>query len=291
MVDASRSMTDDTDNDSEPETDSDLEDEEDVGGFQATEASPEPLHSSAEVESSPDLLLCTGAWKTWRALFSYLYTGKIVFSPLRSEKVAPTLPLSCSPKSMYSLAKLVSLEVVVVLSYKQIKRRISACNVVAELFSSFTASDEKILKMESDLLFQDFENDRTSQEAQEHIRAMSCGKAVFQAKTLGFAYHMLLAKKRRAIQDVPRCEPQEGSEPGSDVYDGSGFKLHCARKLRQHAYTVSELLQGLYCPACDEYGKNGKGEYGLPFTRCALCNALRDTASQPCRSCGALFKP
>jgi hypothetical protein len=36
-------MTDNTDNDPEPETDSDLEDEEDVGGFQATEASPESL--------------------------------------------------------------------------------------------------------------------------------------------------------------------------------------------------------------------------------------------------------
>ena len=154
----------------------------------------------------------------------------------------------------------------------------------------FYLSDDKILEMESDLLFGTFDNDNTSQEVQEHIRAMSCGKAIFQAKTLGFAYKRLLAKKRGPTQDLPRCEPRENSESPWEPLDEPGIKLYCARKLRLHAYKISELLEELYCPACNGYGKNGRGEYGLPFTRCAHCNALRDVANQRCGNCDVLFK-
>ena len=44
---------------------------------------------------------------SWRPAFSYFYTEEIQFSPLRSEKASSKLPLSCSPKSMYSLARTV----------------------------------------------------------------------------------------------------------------------------------------------------------------------------------------
>ena len=124
--------------------------------------------------------------------------------------------------------------------------------------------------MESDLLFGDFESKKTFKEVQEHIRAMSCGKRVFQAKTLGLAYQKLWVKKRRMIQ-----------EPAL---------LFCARYLRLHAYTISELLGSLYCPECHELGKNGKGEYGRPFMRCSHCNALRDTANPQCGRCNSPFK-
>ena len=120
--------------------------------------------------------------------------------------------------------------------------------------------------MESDLLFGKFENDETSQEIQEHIRAMSCGRAEFQGKTLASALRRLIRKKRRTA-------------------------LHCARYQREHIYSLSELLEGLYCPACHEFGKNGKGEYGRPFTRCGGCNALRDTVDQlRCIRCKLLFR-
>jgi hypothetical protein len=134
--------------------------------------------------------------------------------------------------------------------------------VLSTLISS---SDDKVLNMEGDLLFGNFESDETSQEVQEHIRAMSSGKATFQAKTLGFVYRRLLAKKRKTT-------------------------VHCARNLREHVYTISELLDGLYCPACHEYGRNGKGEYGRPFTRCGRCNALRDTFELRCSRCNILFQ-
>lgn len=120
--------------------------------------------------------------------------------------------------------------------------------------------------MESDLLFDRFENDETSREIQEHIRAMSCGNAEFHGKTLSSALRRLITKKR-------------------------GTMVRCARYQSEHAYTLSELLQGLYCPECHEWGKNGKGEYGRPFTRCGGCNALRDGVNQlRCFRCKLLFK-
>ena len=120
--------------------------------------------------------------------------------------------------------------------------------------------------MESDLLFGKFENDETSQEVQEHIRAMSCGEAEFQGKTLASTLGRLIARKRRTT-------------------------VRCARYQREHVYTLSELLEGVYCPICHEYGKNGKGEYGRPFTRCGSCSVLRDAADQlRCVRCKLLFE-
>ena len=157
-------------------------------------------------------------------------------------------------------------------------------------------SDEKILNMELDLLFGKFENDKTSQEIQEHIRAMSCGKAAFRAKTLGFVYHRLSTKKRRAIQDSAGIEPQETPEPPRSPspepsFDEPQATVFCARiQLTMHVYTISELLYGLYCPACGEGGRNGRGEIGRPFTRCGNCKALRDTLGPRCSHCNILFK-
>ena len=144
---------------------------------------------------------------------------------------------------------------------------------MSTLLKYHLSSDDNILEMESDLLFDGFESETTFKEVQENIRAMSCGKHVFQTKTLGLAYQKLLVKKRRAIQEPLPIE---------------AF-LFCARYLLLHAYTVSELLYGLYCPGCHEFGKNGKGEYGRPFMRCGHCNALRDTGDQRCRRCNYPF--
>jgi len=159
----------------------------------------------------------------------------------------------------------------------------------------FSPSDDKILNMESDLLFGSFENDRTSQEIQEHIRAMSCGKAVFQAKTLGFVYHRLSTKKRDVIRGSVRLEPHGTPEPSRRIPlkptpGESETMVRCAREPRVHVYTLSELLQGLYCPVCDDRGENGTGRYGRPFTHCTWCYTLRVAADLRCIRCGTLFK-
>jgi len=132
-------------------------------------------------------------------------------------------------------------------------------------------SDEKILNMESNLLFDRFDDDRTFQELQENIRTMVCGRAMFQKETLGFVYHRLMTRKRHAIRE-PRAT------------------LHCARYLYAHVYALSELHDGLYCPECDECGRNGKGRPGRPFTRCGGCNKLRDTRGLRCSLCNVAFK-
>jgi len=125
--------------------------------------------------------------------------------------------------------------------------------------------------MESDLLFDRFEGNKTSQETQEHIRAMGCGKTTFQAETLGFVFRKLITRKRHAIPE--------------------SAMLRCARALGIHVYTLSELYEGLYCPECGEGGRNGKGRIGRPFTRCGFCSALRDTEVPRCTRCNVTFKP
>ncbi|KAI0085160.1 hypothetical protein BDY19DRAFT_997046 [Irpex rosettiformis] len=80
-----------------------------------------------------------GATRTWQALMIYLYYGNISFCPLESQcSVKNQDDVSCSPKSMYFLAKKLELAKLAKVCEEAIIKVLSPSNIVKELFSDFT---------------------------------------------------------------------------------------------------------------------------------------------------------
>lgn len=108
------------------------------------------------------------AYKTWQALLSYLYTGRVAFAPLRSAVQSsndrtntvnlrhPFDPPLCSPKSMYRLADKYGLEELKKLAYDNICSQLTADNVLPEVFSKFTSRFSEIRELEVKLLSEEF---------------------------------------------------------------------------------------------------------------------------------------
>jgi len=83
------------------------------------------------------------AYKTWKVLVFYLYTGHVSFHTLRS-KETPNEPEQgdaprCSPKSMYRLAEKMDLSELRGIALKAIESDITEKNIIEELFSEFTS--------------------------------------------------------------------------------------------------------------------------------------------------------
>ncbi|KAJ7447933.1 hypothetical protein B0H11DRAFT_2290046 [Mycena galericulata] len=74
------------------------------------------------------------AFKAWKALLYYCYTGRVNFRPLKSEGSKDSLidGPSCSPKINIGLDKLQAL------ALASISSRLSELNILREVFSSFT---------------------------------------------------------------------------------------------------------------------------------------------------------
>lgn len=87
------------------------------------------------------------AFRTWKALIFYVYTGRISFGPLRSQPPTGVSSrsgsaghtLMCSPKSMYRLADKYDMKDLKALARTDIQSKITAQNVVPELFSTFAS--------------------------------------------------------------------------------------------------------------------------------------------------------
>lgn len=105
-------------------------------------------------------MILTFAFPTWQAFVYYVTTGEIQFSRLKSQlKVAESSPMArrrsetlhpTSPKSMYRLADELGLHTLKDLAKKDIESKLSADNILAELFSSFTAKYDAIQQLEVD---------------------------------------------------------------------------------------------------------------------------------------------
>ncbi|KAJ7447931.1 hypothetical protein B0H11DRAFT_351529 [Mycena galericulata] len=79
------------------------------------------------------------AFKTWKALLYYIYTGKISLSPVPQLVQGEFETPPCSAKSMYRLADKLGLEELKNLSLSSIRANLSRENIMKEVFSKFTA--------------------------------------------------------------------------------------------------------------------------------------------------------
>ena len=84
----------------------------------------ETLPTLRELRTSSEMCLLNCVWPSWKAFIYYLYTGKVAFARLSSQKREPAASADvvrkeyfspaapqCSPKSMYKLADEVSASV------------------------------------------------------------------------------------------------------------------------------------------------------------------------------------
>ncbi|KAG2028486.1 hypothetical protein BDR03DRAFT_1078038, partial [Suillus americanus] len=121
-----------------------------------------PIQYKLPVANCRNILVRDTAFRTWKALLLYLYTNKIVFSPLKSqgqprahmEGPNPSTLWPCSPKSMYRLGRKVRLDSVRDQAFNAIRNSLDAGNILQELSSSFTSKYPEILQMHVQVLLQ-----------------------------------------------------------------------------------------------------------------------------------------
>ncbi|KAG0697502.1 hypothetical protein DFH29DRAFT_1003678 [Suillus ampliporus] len=128
----------------------------------ATPITSAPIQHKRSVVNCRDVLVRDTAFRTWKALLLYLYTDKIVFSPIKSQGQPranvdapnPSTLWPCSPKSMYRLACKVRLDSVRDQAFYAIRSSLDAGNILQELSSSFTSKYPAILQMQVEVLLQ-----------------------------------------------------------------------------------------------------------------------------------------
>jgi len=150
----------DLDDEETPDGDVDIirmrEDGENVAG----PSGPTAGHLSYAGVQCQQIIITDVAYLTWRAFVFYLYFGKVNFLPLKSavdEDRAAELERAlndenavppCSPKSMYRLAEKYGIAELQTLSFEAIRSRLSARNIVQEVFSRFTSRYERVRELE-----------------------------------------------------------------------------------------------------------------------------------------------
>ncbi|KAF7367701.1 hypothetical protein MSAN_00833900 [Mycena sanguinolenta] len=160
------------------------------------------------------IVLKDTAFRTWKALLYYLYTRRVNFGRLKSErrsfggkdkkkggaatvcspksmyrlgdKASPTefgaAPV-CSPKSMYRLADKLGLEELRVLALASITSRLSEDNILKEVFSFFTSMYPVIQELEAGVLASNF-SDKATKGLQEMTDKICRGEKPYCAETL-----------------------------------------------------------------------------------------------------------
>ncbi|KAI0766536.1 hypothetical protein BC629DRAFT_892297 [Irpex lacteus] len=119
-----------------------------------------------------------GAARTWRALVLYLYDGNISFSPLQTSPTRSKCQgdTSCSPKSMYHLAKKLELNELATVCKEAIITDLCPANIIDELFSDFTWRHREILDREVLVFMKHSQDDRVRLYLKQALKDMALGK-------------------------------------------------------------------------------------------------------------------
>ncbi|TFK54321.1 hypothetical protein OE88DRAFT_1654944 [Heliocybe sulcata] len=126
------------------------------------------------------------AYRTYKALMFYLYTGEIKFRPLTSSQKRSAgdavaqehASRSCSPKSMYRLADKLGLEELKLLARDAIKSGLSEANILEEAFSKFTATPGygEIRKIELEILCKTCRSASVREDLPKMMRRVTLGE-------------------------------------------------------------------------------------------------------------------
>ncbi|PSS15400.1 hypothetical protein PHLCEN_2v3276 [Hermanssonia centrifuga] len=239
-----------TDREEEYMTDEIPQPEKDVGD--KTEAiSEELLKEHGAYGTGRVVILRDFAYPTWKALIFYLCTGEVAFAALQSQKkenipagqISPDAPL-CSPKSMYRIADQLGLDALRNLAEKDILSKLSADNIMEELFSEFTSLYDKIRDMETQFAC-DNALTRTSANISECIERMATGQRPYNAVILKCLFQRFFGALEEARSSKPG--PMYCSSPNcrNTAVGGSGSSskaklttLACASCLGTVGYSL-----------------------------------------------------
>ncbi|KAF7367700.1 hypothetical protein MSAN_00833800 [Mycena sanguinolenta] len=173
--------------DSDSDLDSEAEEEpETKRPGPAKSASDDDVSSRLGARMGRVIVLKDTAFRTWKALLCYLYTRRVKFAPLKSERgpkeLVTTGPM-CSPKSMYRLADKLGLEELRALALASITSRLSEENILEEVFSFFTSMYPVIQELEVGVLTSNF-SDKATEGLKEMTSKICRGEKPYCAETL-----------------------------------------------------------------------------------------------------------
>ncbi|KAH7925144.1 hypothetical protein BV22DRAFT_458408 [Leucogyrophana mollusca] len=175
------------------------------------ELCPATVRPSVEAPSVARTVLVKGAaYRTWRALIYYCYTGQIVFAPLKSCNTVPSPTLQCdgatpcSPKSMYRLADELGIGALKDAAFAAICGDLSKENILDEAFSKFTSKYPAIQEMETDLLIQHCSAEEVVHAIPDKVKKISRGDVPHVDKVLSDFLQKLC---KATVGGVEQCVP------------------------------------------------------------------------------------
>jgi len=186
-------------------------------------------------------------------------TGLPQPSLVRKGTVAAAPP-PCSPKSIYVLTSLLGLQPLCDSAFADIKSKVTLDNVVDEIFSWVTASHEKIMEMECELLISNFKGPKTTALIKENIGHISDGSSSYCAGALKLGLKKAFELKRQGLARL-RCG-----------YGG------CPRYNNYVPY--STIGSNIYCP---------NSSHGNYYLQCVGCGYNRNSNCGSCQSCRKRF--
>jgi len=220
-------------------------------------------------------VLVAGSFSAWRSLFFYRCTDEISFALLKSqgadarlnhirENTVAAAPSPCSPKSIYVLANMLGIQALCDMAFADIKSKVTPDNVVDEVFSWVTATQEKIMEMECELLTSNPNDPRTIALVKQNIGSISDGASSHCAAALRLGLQKAFdQKQKRQPTATLRCS-QGGCEWNST-----------------HP-PYSSVGSNIYCRICFYHGRNR-------CLQCVGCGYSRTSSSASCQGCGKMF--
>ncbi|KAF9237962.1 hypothetical protein BU15DRAFT_62810 [Melanogaster broomeanus] len=167
---------------------------------------------------SRHILVKDTAFQTWYTLLNYLYTGKVVFLPLRSSKMRPRRSFTstkdepkCSAKSMYRLASKVCLDCLRDEAFDTMRSGLTEHNILRELSCSLVSRYRPLLEMELDILYLHIASPPVVAGLPAFVRRIA-------NKELSHGADIIVGLYMRVLKEhYPRPLPQDVSTPlGSD---------------------------------------------------------------------------
>ncbi|KAJ7612773.1 hypothetical protein FB45DRAFT_1036982 [Roridomyces roridus] len=185
------------------ESDSDLDSDQETDEMELipTSETKDKVKPGLGVRNGRVLVLKDTAFKTWKALLYFLYTGRVHFCTLKSQEPQESVVVgpTCSPKSMYRLADKVNLPVSTLiqlfdssklgledlqaLALASISSHLSEQNILQEVFSSFTSVYPAIQELQVGILVSNF-SDKATEGLDEMTKKICEGEKPYCADTL-----------------------------------------------------------------------------------------------------------
>ncbi|EED80558.1 predicted protein [Postia placenta Mad-698-R] len=167
-----------------------------------------------------EIVVKDSALITWRWVILYLYTGQIVFAPLRSQGIQhrkteiaqylssmPSNPTPCSPKSMYRLADILGFDRLKQLALDRLIASLTVGNVCDELFSEFSSRHADVFNAQIQFFRRNCMRPEVLPSLQTKFETLAAGGLPHGALPL-------LSLFQTCLLSLESVRPVHGSEPG-----------------------------------------------------------------------------